>query len=73
MFWRKQRKVWNFFVPITKKITKIDKEGNETVETRSYKIKLIDIARFMAISLSNFVDNLTKGIHKLNVTIVIVF
>ena len=31
----------------------------------SYKIKLIDSARFMASSLSNLVDNLTEGIHKI--------
>ena len=31
----------------------------------SYKIKFIDTARFMAISLSNLVDNLTEGIHKI--------
>ena len=30
----------------------------------SYKTKLIDSARFMASSLSNLVDNLTKAIHK---------
>ena len=33
------------------------------VVTKSYKIKFIDSARFMATSLSNLVDNLTKGIY----------
>ena len=33
-------------------IIKIDKDGNETDETISYKIKLIDSARFMESSLS---------------------
>ena len=47
------------------KITKIDKDGNETVETISYQIKFTDSARFMAYSLSNFVDNLIEGIHKI--------
>ena len=47
------------------KITKIDKDGNETVETISYQIKFIGSARFMAYSLSNFVDNLIEGIHKI--------
>ena len=29
------------------------------------KMKFIDSARFMSISLSNFVDNLAEGIHKI--------
>ena len=31
----------------------------------SYKIKIIDSARFMASSLSNLIDNLGEGIHKI--------
>ena len=31
-------------------ITKIDKDGNESVPTISYKIEFIDSARFMASS-----------------------
>ena len=34
------------------------------IGTISYRIKLIDNARFMATSLSNLGDNLTEGIHK---------
>ena len=49
---------------IEKEITKIDKDGNGSVVTKSYKIKFIDSARFMATSLSNLVDNLTEEIHK---------
>ena len=45
-------------------VTKIDKDGNESVVTMSYKIKSIDSARFIATSLSNLVDNLTEGILK---------
>ena len=45
-------------------MTKIDKEGNESVATISYKLKFIDSARFMATSLSNLVDKLKEGIHK---------
>ena len=52
-----------FSVPIG--VTKIDKDGNESVLTISYKIKFIDSARFMATSLLNRVDNLTEGIHKI--------
>ena len=40
-----------FSVPIGKEIQKIDKDGNEDIVTVSYIIKLIDSARFMAISL----------------------
>ena len=52
-------------VAIKNEIIKIDKDGNEIVTTISYKIKLIDRARFMASSLSNLLDNLTEGIHKI--------
>ena len=31
----------------------------------SYKAKFFDSERFMATSLSNLVDNLTEGIHKI--------
>ena len=31
----------------------------------SYKIKFIDSARFITTSLSNHVDNLAEGIHKI--------
>ena len=54
-----------FSAPIQKEVTNIDKDGNESVVTISYKIKFIDNARFMACSLSNLVDNLPKGIHKI--------
>ena len=40
-----------FSVPIENQMTKIDKDGNESVETISYKIKFIDSARFIASSL----------------------
>ena len=54
-----------FFVPIEKEVINIDKDGHESVVTISYKIKFIDGARFMASSLSNLVDNLAEGIHKI--------
>ena len=43
----------------------MDKDGNESVVTISYKINFIDSARFMATSLSNLLDNLAEGIHKI--------
>ena len=61
----KTEKYKTFSVSIEKEVTNIDKDGNESVVTISYKIKFIDGARFMATSLSNLVDNLTEGIHKI--------
>ena len=46
-------------------VTYIDRYGNESVVIISYRIKFIDSARFMASSLSNLVDNLTVGVHKI--------
>ena len=55
----------NFSVPKEKEVTNIDKDGNESIVTISYKMKFIDSARFMASSLSNLDDNLAEGIHKI--------
>ena len=52
-----------FSVPIQKEVMKIDKDDRHTVVTTSYEIKFVDSARFMVTTLSNFVDNLTEGIH----------
>ena len=54
-----------FSVRIEKEVTNIDIDGNESVVAISYKIKCIDNARFMAISLSNLADKLTEEIHKI--------
>ena len=54
-----------FFVPAEKEVTKIDKDGNESVVIISYKIRFVNSARFMATSLSNLVYNLTEGNHKI--------
>ena len=53
-----------FSVPINKKITKIDKDGNEKIVNILYRLKFNDSCRFMAASLSNFVNNLSDGLHK---------
>ena len=73
MPWVKCRKVQTFSVPIEKEVTKIDKDGNESVVTRFYKIKFIDGARFMASSLSNLVDNIAEGIHKIKCKVFVYF
>ena len=62
MPWRK-KKYKAFSVLLKKKITKIDKDANESVETISYKIPFTDSMRFMRTSLSKLVDNLTEVIH----------
>ena len=54
-----------FLSNIKNENTKIDKDGNESVETISYKIKFNDSISFMATSLSKLVDTLTEGIHKI--------
>ena len=60
-----QKSTKTFLLQWKKKLQKRDKTGNENVITISYKIKFIDSARFMATSLSNHVDNLTEGIHRI--------
>ena len=59
MSWVKYREVQNISV------VKIEKDGNESAFTISYKIKFIDSARFIARSLLDLVDNLAEGIHKI--------
>ena len=54
-----------FTVPIEKQITIIDKNGEEVTKNISYILQFIDSARFMASSLSNLVNNLSEGIHKI--------
>ena len=54
-----------FYVLIGKEVTNVDKDGNESVATISYRIEFIESARFMASSLSDLVDNLAERIHKI--------
>ena len=54
-----------FSVPIENEVTRIDKNCEEITKTISYRLQFIDNARFMARSLSNLVDNLVEGIHKI--------
>ena len=64
VLWENTEKYKTFSVPIEKEITYIDKDGNESVVTISYKMKFIDSTRFMATSLSILVENLTEVILK---------
>ena len=53
-----------FTVPIEKEVTRIDKNGEEIAKNISYILHFIDRARFMASSLSNLDNNLSKGLHR---------
>ena len=64
VFGENTEKYKTFSIPIEKEVTKINKDGHESVVTILCKIKFIDSVRFMATSLSSLVDNLTEGIHK---------
>ena len=50
---------------MTKEFKRTDKCWEQMTKTRYYKLKFIDSAKFMAISLSNLVDNLAEGIQKM--------
>ena len=63
--WENTEKYKAYSVPLEKATRKDDKDGNEDIKTISYKKKIIDSARFMASSLSNFADNLANKIHKI--------
>ena len=43
----------------------VDKSGKKATKSISYILQFIDSARYMASSLSNLVNNLAKGIHKI--------
>ena len=58
----KYKKVQKYFRSNRKRITEVDKDGNESVVAVSYKMKFIDSGRYMATPLSNLLDNLTEGI-----------
>ena len=52
-------------VPIEKEVTKIDKSRGEITKNISYILQFTDSVRFMASSLSNLVNNVFVGIHKI--------
>ena len=53
-----------FSVSKEKEVKRIGKNKADITKTISFKLQLIDSARFTASSLSNFVNNLAEKIHK---------
>ena len=54
-----------FTVSIEKEVTRIDKNGEEVKKNTSNILQLVNSARLMVSSLSNIVNNLSEGIHKI--------
>ena len=54
-----------FIVPIENKVARIDKKGEEITKYIFYILQFIDSARFMAMSLSNRVNNLSDAIYRI--------
>ena len=54
-----------FTVPTGKEVTRIGKNGEEITKIVSYILQFIDSARFVASSLSNLLNNLCEGIHRI--------
>ena len=52
-------------VSIEKDVTRIDEHGEKITKSLSYILQFIDSARFMVSSLSNIVNNLSEGIHRI--------
>ena len=66
MFRENTEKYVTFTFPIEKEVTRIDKNGEEITKTMYIiQITIYDSARFRTSSLSNLVDNLAEGIHKI--------
>ena len=54
-----------FTVPIENQVTRIDKNGVDITKNISYMLQFIDSARFIASSISNFVNNLFEWINRI--------
>ena len=48
-----------------KEVRRTDKNGEEITKNISYILQFIDSAKFMTSSLSNLVNNLFEGIHRI--------
>ena len=54
-----------FSVPIEKEVIRIDKSRKEITKNIIYRLQFNDRTRFTASSLSNQVNNLAEGIHRI--------
>ena len=54
-----------FTVSIEKEVTRIDRNGEEITKNNSWILQFIDSAKFMSSSLSNLVNNLSEGLHRI--------
>ena len=63
-FGENTKKYKTFTAPI-EKIIRINKNREEITKNISYRLQFLDSARFMASSLSNFVNNCSERIHKI--------
>ena len=62
---RNTEKCITFVVPIEKEVKRIDKNREEMEKNICYVLQLIGSAKYMASSLSNVVNNLSDGIHRI--------
>ena len=63
------KKRWNtcnlYITNRKKKLQELTKNGDEIINKTSYILQFIDSARFLASLLSNILNNISKGIHKI--------
>ena len=55
----------NFTVLIENEVTRIDRNREKIAKNISYILQFTDSARFMASTLSNLVNNLSEGNHRI--------
>ena len=58
-------KIKNIIISIEKGVRRIGKNGEKVIINISYILKFLDSPRIMASSLSNLVNNLSEGTHKI--------
>ena len=63
LFRKKHWEIHNLYSYERKKVTRINKNGEEITNNISDMFQLIDSARFMTTSLSNLVNNFSGGFH----------